>query len=402
MGYKALCFGLSCILLAYSIYTPLPENIEEPWKVQIVDAGIKVISLMGTFLENIGIMKYEELFSKLMAVFFTKPTSDENVTVIDTAFDNIPVRLYLPKRKSGNLRPAVIYVHGGVFTLASCKFWPYDFINRWTANQLDAVVVAIEYRLAPQYKFPVCIEDSVFAVNFFLQDKILAEYRVDPSRICISGDSSGSTIAILVVKKLLNTFTPSHVEYQHGPLLIRHILIKLMSLSVTEDEKLYQAMVQNEYLPQGSEHLLKFVNWTNFLPEKYKKNHVYTEPTVGKINSSYAVIIPHMSPLAVSDSQLRNLPLTYILTCQHDIVRDDGLMYVTRLRNAGIQVTHDHVEDGFHGAYALYSASQTEKSPVSSIPEEASGDQDKCGQVLSTFQFAAGTHPTFVLDVPGT
>ena len=49
MGYKTLCFGLTCILFAYNIYTPIPENIEEPWKVRTIDAAIKITSLMVSF-----------------------------------------------------------------------------------------------------------------------------------------------------------------------------------------------------------------------------------------------------------------------------------------------------------------------------------------------------------------
>ena len=68
-----------------------------------------------------GLMKFEEFFAILMEAQNTKPVSDENITVIDTDFSDIPVRLYLPKRKSEKQRPAVIFIHGGAFTLGSCS-----------------------------------------------------------------------------------------------------------------------------------------------------------------------------------------------------------------------------------------------------------------------------------------
>ena len=64
-------------------------------------------------------MKFEDLFFILMRTQNIEPFSDENLTVIDTDFSNIPVRLYLPKRKSERQRPAVIYIHGGAYVTGS-------------------------------------------------------------------------------------------------------------------------------------------------------------------------------------------------------------------------------------------------------------------------------------------
>nr|XP_020742185.1 arylacetamide deacetylase-like 2 [Odocoileus virginianus texanus] len=376
MGYKILCFGLICILFAFYVYTPVPENVEEPWKLRIMDAATKATSLMSTILEKIGLKRFDELFSILITLDYTQPISDENVTVMDTTFNDIPVRLYLPKKKRESQRPAVIFIHGGAFVLGSYKQTPLDLLNRWTANQVDAVVVSVDPRLAPQYPFPVTHEDVASVAKFFLQDKILAKYGVDPSRVCISGDSSGGTLAAGVTQliqndrefknklkaqaliypglQLIDLSLPSHQEFEHGPLLSKKLAIRLASLYLTQDKALPQAMMKNQHMPHGSMHLFQLVNWSTFLPEKYKKNHVYTEPILGRLNPSYSILLDsRLSPLAVNDSRLQNLPLTYILTCQYDILRDDGLMYVSRLRKVGVKVSHDHMEDGVHGALSF-------------------------------------------------
>ncbi|XP_051012860.1 arylacetamide deacetylase-like 2 [Acomys russatus] len=351
----------------------------------------------ATLSENVGLMKYEKVFSTLSEFSFTKAVSDENITVIDTNFSDIPVRLYFLKKNSEKQRPAVIFIHGGIFVFGSVKccqsislhdsqsedykvsisFFSEvpanDALNRLTAKKLGAVVVGIDYRLAPKNIFPASLEDCIFAVKFFLQDKVLAKYRVDPARICIAGDSSGASLVALVTQTLQNdpefkgrikaqaliypglqmidSYLPSHQDYEHGPILFRNMAFKLVSLYVSEDTALAQAILRNEHMPEGSRHLFKFVNWSYFLPEKYKKNHVYTEPILGKLNPSYpALVDSRLSPLLASDSQLQSVPLTYILTCEHDLVRDDGLIYLSRLRNVGVQVTHDHIEDGIHAA----------------------------------------------------
>ncbi|XP_055452740.1 arylacetamide deacetylase-like 2 [Psammomys obesus] len=253
---------------------------------------------------------------------------------------------------------------------------PYDDLSRWTANKLDAVVVGIDYRLAPHYPFPAAHEGCVLMVKFFLQDKILEKYGVDPARICVSGDSSAGTLATTASQlpqnnpehkdkikaqaliypglQFIDSLMLSHQDYEHGPILSREMAIKLASLYLTEDTSLKQAILRNKHMPEGSRHLFKFVNWSDFLPEEYKKNQIYTEPVLGKLDASYpALLDSRLSPLIASGPQLQSLPLPYILTCKHDIIRDDGLIYITRLRNVGVQVTHDHIEDRIHGALTL-------------------------------------------------
>ncbi|XP_012646764.1 arylacetamide deacetylase-like 2 [Microcebus murinus] len=374
MGFKALCLGLLFVLFVSYIYKPIPENVEESWKVLALDVPLKILSLMAIYFEKLGIINYAEFISIIAKLDYTQPHSDEYLTVTDMAFADIPVRLYLPKRKSEIPRRAVIYVHGGAFCFGSFKMRIYDSMNRWTANKLDAVVVSVDYGLAPKHKFPVAFEDVLTAVKFFLQDKILTKYGVDPTRIGVAGDSSGCALLAAVTQQIQNdpeikhkikaqvfiypvlqiidSFLPSYREYEHGIFLTRDRAVKLVSLYVFgNDEAFYQAIKRNQYMPLESKHLFKFVNWSILLPEKYRKNHVYTEPILGRPGYSFPALMDNRaSPLLANDSQLKNLPLTYILTCEYDILRDDGLMFVSRLRNVGVPVTHDHVENGFHAA----------------------------------------------------
>lgn len=78
-----------------------------------------VLLLQALCFENIGIMRYEEFMFMIFRLDYTQPLSDEYISVTDTAFNNIPVRLYLPKRKSETPRRAVIYIHGGAFCFGS-------------------------------------------------------------------------------------------------------------------------------------------------------------------------------------------------------------------------------------------------------------------------------------------
>lgn len=146
---------------------------------------------------------------------------------------------------------------------------------------------------------------------------------------------------------------PSYQQNENKPILTKTLMAKFWSEYFTSDSSLTEAMATNRHVPVEWSHLFQFVNWSHLLPEEMKKDSLYTGPTYG--SSEFAQKYPgfldtRAAPLLASDAQLRGLPLTYILTCEHDVLRDDGVMYARRLQAAGVPVTHDHAKDAFHGA----------------------------------------------------
>ncbi|XP_005247161.1 arylacetamide deacetylase isoform X1 [Homo sapiens] len=361
MGRKSLYLLIVGILIAYYIYTPLPDNVEEPWRMMWINAHLKTI-------QNLVVGSFDEV----------PPTSDENVTVTETKFNNILVRVYVPKRKSEALRRGLFYIHGGGWCVGSAALSGYDLLSRWTADRLDAVVVSTNYRLAPKYHFPIQFEDVYNALRWFLRKKVLAKYGVNPERIGISGDSAGGNLAAAVTQQLLDdpdvkiklkiqsliypalqpldVDLPSYQENSNFLFLSKSLMVRFWSEYFTTDRSLEKAMLSRQHVPVESSHLFKFVNWSSLLPERFIKGHVYNNPNYGssELAKKYPGFLDvRAAPLLADDNKLRGLPLTYVITCQYDLLRDDGLMYVTRLRNTGVQVTHNHVEDGFHGAFSF-------------------------------------------------
>ncbi|XP_043850463.1 arylacetamide deacetylase-like [Dromiciops gliroides] len=375
MGKKSLCLLISFALLAYFVYIPLPDNIEEPWKLMITNAFLRANIHLSALLEMLG-------FRPLVVLSILKvpPTSNEKATVTDTLFNNVPVRVFVPKQKPSTTRRAVFYIHGGGWAIGDATWKLYDELARQMMDKLDAVIVSTNYRLSPEYHFPTQFEDVYDALRWFLRKKVLAEYGVDPSRICVAGDSAGGNLAAAVTQKLLDDpevktkvkiqsliypalqtldmDLPSHRENAHMVFLTKHDMVRYWSTYFTLDKALKEAMLVNQHTPVESSHLFKFVNWSTLLPERFKKGHVYANPTHG--HSDLAKKYPgfldvRASPLLADDSKLQHLPLTHILTCQHDVLRDDGIMYASRLRAAGVQVVHEHVENGFHGILTMTS-----------------------------------------------
>ncbi|NXF68234.1 AAAD deacetylase, partial [Ciccaba nigrolineata] len=375
MGAKLLCLFLTSALIAYYIYTPIPEDIEEPWKVMFTSASFRALGHLAEVMDQLGLMHYMEVLGLITSIEYVEPTSDENVTVMDTEFSNVAVRLYLPRRASDGPRRAVLFFHGGGWCLGQAGMKSYDHLTRWTSNMLNAVVVSVNYRLAPKYHFPTQFEDVYSVTKFFLQSSVLSQYGVDPDRVCVAGDSAGGNLAAAVAQQLLEDSEvktklraqaliypalqsldlnlPSYQENENKPILSKSLTVKFWSEYFTSDSSLREAMALNRHVPVEYSHLFQFVNWSNLLPAEMKKGHVYTSPTFGspELAQKYPGFLdPRAAPLLVSDDRLRGLPLTYVLTCEHDVLRDDGAMYVERLRAMGVPVTHEHAKDAFHGA----------------------------------------------------
>ncbi|NXR00886.1 AAAD deacetylase, partial [Sagittarius serpentarius] len=374
MGAKLLCLFLASALVAYYIYTPIPEDIEEPWKVMLIAAGFRAMGHLAEAADQLGLMHYMEALMLITVAEYIAPTSDENVTVTDTEFSNVAVRLYLPRKATDGLRRAVVFFHGGGWCLGQAGMKSYDHLTRRTSNRLNAVVVSVNYRLAPKYRFPVQFEDVYSVTKFFLQSSILSRYGVDPDRVCVAGDSAGGNLAAAVAQQLLEDSEvktklkaqallypalqtldldlPSYRENENKPVLTKPLMAKFWSEYFASDSSLMEAMASNRHVPVESSHLFQFVNWSNLLPEELKKDHVYSSPTYGssELAQKYPGFLdPRAAPLLASNARLHGLPLTYILTCEHDVLRDDGVMYAQRLRAAGVPVTHDHAKDAFHG-----------------------------------------------------
>uniref|UniRef100_A0A8C8S432 Alpha/beta hydrolase fold-3 domain-containing protein n=1 Tax=Pelusios castaneus TaxID=367368 RepID=A0A8C8S432_9SAUR len=294
-----------------------------------------------------------------------------NLFIKDLKFAKVPVRVYQPKAPSAGPRRGVVYLHGGVGLIGTIK--TYEKLCRHVASTSDSVVVCVGYRLAPEHPYPTQFWDCLTATEHFMTTA--EEYGVDPTRIIICGDSSGGTLTTAVCQTLVNRRDlpkvraqiilypflqgldfnlPSYQQNGLVPFLLRERTLTLGMQYLNKDLSLMKDVLDGCHVPEDLKQ--KFRKWLSpdNIPMEFKirgyKPHVPASYSEKLHVLAKAVFETIFSPLLAEDAIICQLPETFILTCEYDVVRDDGLLYKKRLEDNGVPVTWYHVEDGFHGA----------------------------------------------------
>ncbi|NWH69561.1 ADCL4 protein, partial [Piaya cayana] len=251
----------------------------------------------------------------------------------------------------------------------------YERICRFFARRSDSVVVSVGYRLAPEHPYPTQFEDCLTASIHFM--KAAQDYGVDPSRVTVCGDSSGGTLAAAVAQALANRTDvpklraqiliypflqavdfnlPSYQQNKRVPLLLKDRTIAYGLKYLNIDLSAIKAVSEGCHVPENLQ--LKYQKWVSadYIPHEFKRRGykpTTTRPFSEEHPALEVVFDPVFSPLLAEDSVIARLPETFILTCELDVLRDDGLLYKKRLDDHGIKVTWRHLQEGFHGTILL-------------------------------------------------
>lgn len=162
------------------------------------------------------------------------------------------------------------------------------------------------------------------------------------------------------VLQALDFNTPSYLENQQIPILSRSLMVRFWLQYLGMDLSLQSHCLENNHSsldhPDITPEVRARLDWTVLLEPKYRKNHkpvIVEKGSPGKRKAQPGLLDVRASPLLAGPEVLAKCPRTYILTCEFDVLRDDGLMYARRLQDAGVEVTNDHYEGGFHGCFSL-------------------------------------------------
>ena len=247
-------------------------------------------------------------------------------SIVDRAIDvpggTIGVRIYTPVGASDAPRAAILQYHGGGFVLGNLD--THDSIARYYCAHAGAVVISVDYRLAPEHRFPTQVEDSYAALTWVSGHA--RELGVDPARVAVTGDSAGGNLATVMC--LL-------AKARGGPRIACQAL-----LYPGTDFRPGQSYASYEEFGDGSYFLSsKDMDW-------FRSSYF--------ADAASQASDPAASPMAATD--LSGLPPALVTTAGCDPLRDEGRAYADRLRAGGVPVDYRCFDSTIHACASFAGA----------------------------------------------
>jgi acetyl esterase/lipase len=231
----------------------------------------------------------------------------------------IPVRIFLPEEEQV-INRILIFFHGGGWVIGNID--SYSAVCANMARQTGHAVVSVDYRLAPEYRFPTAPEDC-YAVTREIYRETASAFDVKYENITLIGDSAGGNLAAVV----------SLMARDRGEFLPeRQILLYPSTGSNHGENSPYPSVSEN-----GTDYLLTAKRINDFM-DLYK-------------SCEEDLHNPYLAPILSGD--LSNQPKTLIITAQYDPLRDEGELYGKRLHEFGNEVEVYRMKDALHGFISL-------------------------------------------------
>ncbi|WP_433654893.1 alpha/beta hydrolase [Nocardia sp. CA-128927] len=276
-----------------------------------------VLQLMMAAYPDLGVGVTDAVAARRALSRTKQPPGPELSRVQDRVIPGapgIPVRIYWPASGSAP-HPVIVYFHGGGFVL--CGLDSHDAICRMLAAGVSAIVIAVDYRLAPEHKYPAAVEDAYRAVAWAHANA--AELGGDPERLVVAGDSAGGNLA---------TVTCLRARDNDGPPIAFQLL-------------LYPWLDFLSELPSRRDNAEGYYLTANHL--RWFEQQYLNEPS--------EAALPHVSPLRAPD--LAKLPPALVITAEYDPLRDEGEAYGLRLSEAGVPTRTYRADGLFHSFLAM-------------------------------------------------
>ena len=242
----------------------------------------------------------------------------------------IPLRVYTPAGKPNGI---LMYFHGGGWVVGDLA--SHDYVCRVFTNETGCVVVAVDYRLAPEHKFPAGPDDCYAAAQWV--SKNAASLGSDADHIAVGGDSAGGNLAAVV----------SLMARNRGGLRIRHQMLIYPATDAAMDTPSYKEFTADGFVLSKLD--MEWF-WNYYIPNAKDREN------------------PYASPARARD--LKNLPPAHIITASHDPLRDEGEAFAELLKKSGNKVKVKRYEGVVHGFVSLQAAIDQGKTATRELSEE--------------------------------
>ncbi len=281
-----------------------------------VDPQIQMLLDLGAGLPQLQTLSVDDARAQFAARDFTGLRRPEVASVVNRDMQgpggSLGLRIYTPQ--GNGPFPLMVFFHGSGFVL--CSLDTHDGMCRNLCAGTGCVVVSVDYRLAPEAKFPAATHDCLAATRWAVANA--AALGADPGRVFVAGDSAGGNLAAV---------TALRIRDEGGPRLLGQLLI----YPVTDYyEPGTPSMIEN-----AEGYGLTRVGMIWFW------NHYLAAPSDGAN--------PHASPFRAAD--LSGLPPALVVTAEYDPLRDEGEYYSDRLRQAGVPTQMKRWEGMNHGFF---------------------------------------------------
>ncbi|ESY28413.1 lipase [Mesorhizobium sp. LNJC391B00] len=255
---------------------------------------------------------YNEGFPNLQGE--REPVAALNERIISGPCGPLRLRIYLGQGAPSAGAPALLYLHGGGWVIGNLD--SHDEICRWFANGAVAVVVSVDYRLAPEHKFPAAIEDCRAALAYM--QSAADELGIDAARIAVAGDSAGGNLATVLGLLTRGDKNPPAAQLLFYP-----------NTDAGQTTDSYRRFAIGFGLTAST------MAW-------FRDHYVRNAADIGDWRTS---------PLKAES--LAGAPPTFIAIAGHDILADEGEAYARRLQQAGVPVVLEHWPGQIHGFVSM-------------------------------------------------
>lgn len=243
---------------------------------------------------------------------------------------DIPIRIYTPSVAPNGI---LVFYHGGGWVVGDLE--SHDYVCRALTNAAGCTVVAVDYRLAPEHKFPAGPEDCYAAANWVAHNA--ASLGSDDGHVAVGGDSAGGNLAAVVAL----------MGRDRGGPKIRHQMMIYPAIDAAMDTASQKEFTQDGYV-------------LSRLDMEWFWGHYLAKPGDGDN--------PYASPNRARD--LRGLPPAHIITAEFDPLRDEGEAYAELLKKAGNRVKLKRYAGVVHGFVSLAAAIDQGKTATRDLAEE--------------------------------